>query len=143
MKRHHKLSLLVLLLGSLAQASQSLSAGSGSGNLPSSAPFSNLSSFRLEFRVHGPWTVSTTQLIYGSNSFAVRTALGGFTLTSWQDGSTICTVSPPSGTDVTIRLQRLSSAQLTAEAFDNQTGANQGSNLCSIPSPGTPNDAGS
>jgi hypothetical protein len=44
---------------------------------------------------------------------------------------------------VTIRLQRLNSAQLTAEAFDNQTGANVGSNLCGIPAPGTPNDGGS
>ena len=40
-------------------------------------------------------------------------------------------------------MQRLSSVQLTAEAFDNQTGANLGSNLCSIPTPGTPNDGGS
>ena len=143
MPRHHKLSLLVLLAGSLAQASQSLSAGSGSGNIPNSSPFTNLSSFRIEFRVHGPWTGSTAQLIYASNSFAVRTILGGFTLTSWQDGSTICTVSPAPGTDVTIRLQRLSSVQLTAEAFDNQTGANLGSNLCGIPSSGTPNDGGS
>ena len=143
MPRHHKLSLLVLLLGSLAQASQSLSAGAGSGTIPNSAPFTNLSSFRIEFRVHGPWTASTTHLIYGSNSFTVRTIFGGFTITSWQDGSTICTVSPADGTDVTIRLQRLSSVQLTAEAFDNQTGANLGSNRCSIPSSGTPNDAGS
>ena len=143
MPRHHKLSLLVLLAGSVAQASQSLSAGSGSGNIPNSAPFTNLSSFRIEFRVYGPWTVSTPQLIYGSNSFAVRTIQGGFTLTSWQDGSTICTVSPAPGTDVTIRLQRLSTVQLSAEAFDNQTGANLGSNLCSISSPGTPNDGGS
>ena len=143
MARHYKLSLLALLLGTAAQASQSLSAGSGSGNIPNSAPFTNLSSFRIEFRVHGPWTVSTIQLIYGSNSFAVRTLYGGFTLTSWQDGSTVCTVSPAQGTDVTIRLQRLSSAQMTAEAFDNQTGANLGSNLCGIPSPGTPNDGGS
>ena len=142
MPRHYKLSLL-LLLGSVAQASQSLSAGSGSGNIPNSAPFTNLSSFRMEFRVHGPWTVSTIQLIYGSASFSVRTLYGGFTLTSWQDGSAICTVSPAAGTDVTIRLQRLNSAQLTAEAFDNQTGANLGSNRCGIPSPGTPNDGGS
>jgi hypothetical protein len=143
MPRHHKLSLLLLLAGSVAQASQSLSAGVGSGVIPNTAPFTNLSSFRIEFRVHGPWTVSTTQLIYGSNSFAVETLYGGFTLISWRDGSSICTVSPPPGTDVTIRLQRLSSVQLTAEAFDNQTGANLGSNVCSIASPGTPNDGGS
>jgi hypothetical protein len=143
MPRHHKLSLLVLLLGSVAQASQSLSAGSGSAPFPNSAPFTNLSSFRLEFRIHGPWTVSTIQFVYGSTSFSVRTLSGGVTLTSWQDGSTACTVSPVAGTDVTIRLQRLSSAQLTAEAFDNQTGANVGSNLCGIPAPGTPNDGGS
>ena len=143
MPRHHKLSVLALLLGSLAQASQSLSAGSGSGVIPSGAPFTNLSSFRIEFRVHGPWTLSTIQFIYGSNAFAVRTLYGGFTLTSWQDGSAVCTVSPVAGTDVTIRLQRLSSVQLTAEAFDNQTGANLGSNLCSISSSGTPNNAGS
>jgi hypothetical protein len=143
MPRHYKLSLLVLLLGSLARASQSLSAGSGSGNIPNSAPFTNLSSFRIEFRVHGTWTVSTPQLIYGSASFFVRTLFGGFTLTSWQDGSAVCTVSPAPGTDVTIRLQRLNSAQMTAEAFDNQTGANLGSNRCSISSPGTPNDGGS
>lgn len=143
MPRHHKLSLLVLLLGSVAQASQSLSAGSGSGTMPNSAPFTDLSSFRVEFRVHGPWTVSTIQFIYGSNSFSVRTLYGGFTLTSWRDGSATCTVSPPQGTDVTIRLQRLSSAQLTAEAFDNQTGANLGSNRCAIPSPGNPADGGS
>ena len=143
MARHHKLSLLVLLLGSVAQASQSLSAGSGSGTIPNSAPFTNLSSFRMEFRVHGPWTVSTIQLIYGSNSFSVRTLYGGFTLTSWRDGSSVCTVSPAAGTDVTIRLQRLSGAQMTAEAFDNQTGENLGSNRCGIPSPGTPNDGGS
>jgi len=142
MRRHHKLSLFLLLLaGSVAQASQSLSAGVGSGVFPNSAPFNNLSSFRIEFRVHGPWTVSTTQLIYGSNSFAVETLYGGFTLISWRDSS-ICTISPTPGTDVTIRLQRLS-AQLTAEAFDNQTGANLGSNVCSIASPGTPNDGGS
>src|SRR4029079_18848846 len=143
MPRHYKLSLLVLLLGSLAQASQSLSAGSGSGTIPNSAPFTNLSSFRMEFRVHGPWTVSTIQLIYGSNSFSVRTLYGGFTLTSWRDGSSVCTVSPAAGTDVTIRLQRLSGAQMTAEAFDNQTGENLGSNRCGLPSPGTPNDGGS
>ena len=143
MPRHRKLSLLLLLLASLAQASQSLSAGSGSGVIPNSAPFTNLSSFRIEFRVHGPWTVSTIQSIYGTNSFSVRTLYGGLTLTSWQDGSTACTVSPAAGTDVTIRLQRLSSAQMTAEAFDNQTGANLGSSLCSIPSPATPNDGGS
>ena len=132
MPRHRKLSLLVLLLGSVAQASQSLSAGSGSGNIPNSAPFTNLSSFRIEFRVHGPWTLSTAQLIYGSASFSLRTLYGGFTLTSWQDGSAICTVSPAPGTDVTIRLQRLNSAQMTAEAFDNHTGANLGSNHCGI-----------
>lgn len=143
MPRHHKLSLLLLLAGSVAQASQSLSAGSGSGTFPNSAPFTNLSSFRIEFRVHGPWTVSTIQFLYGSASFSVRTLSGGFTLTSWQDGSTACTVSPTAGTDVTIRLQRLSSAQLSAEAFDNQTGANLGSSLCNISSPGTPNDGGS
>src|SRR6185295_1520426 len=61
MPRRHKLSLLLLLAGSVAQASQSLSAGSGSGTFPNSAPFTNLSSFRIEFRVHGPWTVSTIQ----------------------------------------------------------------------------------
>ncbi len=138
MTRYHKLNLLVLLLGSVGQASQSLSAGSGSGNIPNSAPFTDLSSFRMEFRVHGPWTLSTIQLIYGSNSFAVRTIYGGFTLTSWRDGSAICTVSPAVGTDVTIRFQRLNSAQLTAEAFDNQTGANLGSNQCGLSSPGTP-----
>jgi len=143
MPRHHKLSLLLLLAGSVAQASQSLSAGSGSGVIPNSAPFTNLSSFRIEFRVHGPWIVSTTQLIYGSASFSVRTVLGGFSLTSWRDGSTVCTVSPAPGTDATIRLQRLSSVQLSAEAFDNQTGANLGSNVCSIPSSGIPNDGGS
>ncbi len=77
MPRHHKLSLLFLLLGSLAQASQSLSAGSGSGSIPNSAPFTNLSSFRLEFRLHGPWTISTIQSIYGSNAFAVKTIFGG------------------------------------------------------------------
>ncbi len=144
MPRHRKFGLLLLLAaGSAAQASQSLSTGSGTGVLPNSAPFTNLSSFRIEFRVHGPWTVSTSQTIYGSNSFAVRTLYGGFTITSWQDGSTACTVSPSAGTDVTIRLQRLSSVQLTAEAFDNQSGANLGSNVCSIPSSGTPNDGGS
>ncbi|MDP8989827.1 MAG: hypothetical protein M3N41_07075 [Acidobacteriota bacterium] len=142
MLRHHKV-ILLLLLGSEAQAAQSLSAGSGSGSIPNSAPFTDLSSFRIEFRVHGPWTVSTIQFIYGSASFSVRTLYGGFTLTSWQDGSAVCTVIPAAGTDVTIRLQRLSSAQLTAEAFDNQTGANLGSNLCSVPSSGTPNDGGS
>ena len=148
MRRHHLfslllLSLLVLLFGGAAQASQSLSAGSGSGVIPNSAPFTNLTSFRIEFRVHGPWSAATMQLIYGSNSFSVRTLYGGFTLTSWQDGSSVCTVSPAAGADVTIRLQRLSSVQLTAEAFDNQTGANLGSNLCSIPTSGTPNDGGS
>jgi hypothetical protein len=143
MPRYRKLSLLLLLLGSLAQAAQSLSAGSGSATLPNSAPFTNLASFRVEFRVHGPWTLSTIQLIYGSNSFSVRTLGGGFTLTSWQDGSAICTVNPAAGMDVTVRLQRLSSAQMTAEAFDNQTGANLGSSRCAIPLPGTPNDGGS
>jgi hypothetical protein len=142
MKRLHKLSLLAVLLGSLAQASQSLSAGSGSGTMPNTAPFTNLSSFRIEFRVHGPWTVSTIQWIYGSSSFSVRTLYGGFTLTSWKDGSAACTVSPASGTDVTIRLQRLSNAQMTAEAFDNQTGASVGSNRCGISTAGTPNDGG-
>ena len=97
MPRHHKLGLLLLLLGSVAHASQSLSAGSGSGTLPNSVPFTNLSTFRIEFRVHGPWNISTIQSIYGSNSFAVRTVFGGFTLTSWQDGSAICTVSPAAG----------------------------------------------
>ncbi|MDP9112100.1 MAG: hypothetical protein M3O20_00300 [Acidobacteriota bacterium] len=140
MLRNHKLSLL-LLLGSVAQASQSLSAGSGSGTLPNSAPFTNLSSFRIEVRVHGPWTLSTLQVIYGS-VFAVRTIYGGFTMTSWGDNSTICTVSPPAGADVTLRFQRLSNAQMTAEAFDNQTGAILGSNRCAIPLPGTPNDGG-
>ena len=77
MPRHHKLSLLLLLLGSLAHASQSLSAGSGSGSFPNSAPFTNLSTFRIEFRVHGPWTVSTIQFVYGSASFSVRTLSGG------------------------------------------------------------------
>jgi hypothetical protein len=143
MPRHPKLSLLLLLAGSVAQASQSLSGGSGTGTIPNSAPFTNLSSFRIEFRVHGPWSIATTQLIYGSNSFSVRTQYGGITLISWRDGSDICTVSPAVGTDVTIRLQRLSSLQLTAEAFDNQTGAKLGSTLCSIPMPGIPNDGGS
>ncbi len=144
MPRHHKLSLLLLVAGSLAQASQSLSAGSGAGVIPNSAPFTSLSGFRIEFRIHGPWSIATTQVIYSSNSFDVRTIFGGLTLTSWSDGSTICTVSPAIGTDVTIRLQRLSSVQLTAEAFDNQTGANLGSNTCSVPvSSGTPTDGGS
>jgi K319L-like, PKD domain len=142
MRRYHKLSLLALLAGALAQASQSLSAGSGAGTHPNSAPFTNLSSFRIEFRVHGPWTLSTIQTIYGSAAFSVRTLFGGFTLTSWNDGSSVCTVSPAAGADVTIRLQRLSSAQMTAEAFDNITGANLGSSRCTPSSPGTPNDGG-
>src|SRR6185369_3860805 len=52
------------------------------------------------------------------------------------------TVSPAAGAGVTIRLQRLSSAQMTAEAFDNITGANLGSSRCTPSSPGTPNDGG-
>ena len=97
MPRHHKLNLLFLLLGSLAQASQSLSAGSGTGSISNSAPFTDLSSFRLEFRLHGPWTISTIQSIYATNAFAVKTIFGGITLTSWLDGSAICTVSPAPG----------------------------------------------
>ena len=103
MPRHCMLSVLTLLAGSVAQASQSLSAGSGSGTLPNSAPFNNLSSFRVEFRVHGPWTASTLQSVYGTASFSVRTFSGGFTLTSWQDGSVGCSVRRRCTTKCVIR----------------------------------------
>src|SRR5579872_634564 len=139
-----RLLILALLAVSGARATQSLSAGWGTVTLPNTSPWNTEGVWRIEFRAHGSYTQGVTQIIFSSNEFDIRTIYGGFTITSWADGASICTtMGIPDGTDVIVRLQRTNVVSLTAEAFNTQTGAIFSAATCNVSSAGSPNDGGS
>lgn len=135
------LAALFLTMG--ANASQSLSGGTGTATLPNTPTFANLSNFRVQFRMHGGWSYNGTyQLIFGTNSYALRLdPTGNIFLTSWRDGSAACSVSVAAGTDIIGIVNRFAS-NLTIQIFNSQTGVSLNSNVCGL-TPGVPNDAGS
>jgi hypothetical protein len=138
-------ALVLLLSPVLLNASQSLSAGRGSGTQPTGAPYSSLNNFRIQFRLHGGWSYTGgLQGPFGTTAWSVNIlGANGIQLTSWYDGGVSVGIPVTAGTDVICRFQRFSTNKLIGESWNAQTGAYLGSVTISVPTPGTPNDSGS
>jgi len=141
--------LIILFFASLCDAANtSLTAGSGSGTLPTGAPWSNLAQISWQFRIHGSWDYSHNSAIQGTNAFSVRVISNGITITSWNYGSVGCSLLPsaiPTGTDVIVMAQQdaVTLNQINMWAFSTQTGQLITSQSCSLSGSGPSNDSGS
>jgi hypothetical protein len=141
-----------LLLGfpAVALASQSLRSGSGnSPALPNSPPFTDLSNWRAEVRIHDYTFDGNYALIFGTNSYSIRLGPSNTALiTSWKDKSFACSVIFPDRADRILRFQRdAANKRLTVEAWNASDGGGYLQASCGVDSGHTsterPNDAGS
>jgi hypothetical protein len=135
----------IVFLPAFALASQSLRSGSGTAHLPNSAPWTNLATWRAEFRLHDFHYNGAYQLVFGSRSYALRIApANAVLLTSWRDNSAVCQVDLPGRTDVLFRFQRdAANSRLTAEAWNAADGSGYFQAICPLSVVGVANDGDS
>ena len=134
----------VVLIPAVQASNQSLQSGTGSVTLPQAAPWTNVSHWRTEVRIHN-WSVSGSyQQIFGTNSFSARIdPAGNVLLTSWRDGSDACFLPAPGYGDFIVRMQRdPDNSRLTMELWNVANQTQYADTTCPIASPGIPNDAG-
>jgi hypothetical protein len=125
-------------------ASQSLHSGSGTAHLPNSAPWTNLATWRAEFRLHDFHYNGSYQVIFGSRSFSLRMGPdNAVLLTSWRDDSAACQLYLPGRSDVLFRFQRdAANSRLLAEAW-NAGGGGYFQATCPLRTVGVANDGDS
>src|SRR5215831_5334081 len=125
MTRRISCTLLLLGFSAVALASQSLRSGSGTSPVfPNSAPFTDLSNWRAEVRIHDYTFDGNYTLIFGTNSYSIRLGPSNTALiTSWRDRSSACSVTFADRADRILRFQRdAANKRLTVEAWNASDG---------------------